>query len=161
MPFPSPTGPASQRVPYAFKLHYISSAFLPGNGPCSGLGASSWAAPLLSFLHSEELLVFSSSPPAPFLLRAVLMRAWTLQEPLVLGRAQDVWRRVNISSAPALCQAFQHVAWLQLAPHPQGGTWEWAVPGKGGTTQSHSTQGAIGKAAAGHCPTQEFHQLHR
>lgn len=31
--FPSPTGPASQRVPYAFKLHYISSAFLPGNSP--------------------------------------------------------------------------------------------------------------------------------
>lgn len=81
--FPSPTGPASQRVPYAFKLHYISSAFLPGNGPCSRLGASSWAAaPLLSFLNSEELLVFSSSPPAPFLPRAVLMRAQTLQKPL-------------------------------------------------------------------------------
>lgn len=78
--FPSPTGPASQRVPYAFELHYISSAFLPGNGPCSGLGASGWAAPLLSFLHSEELLAFSSSPPAPFLLRAVLMRARTLQK---------------------------------------------------------------------------------
>lgn len=59
---PSPTGPASQRAPYAFKLHYISSAFLPANGPCSGLGASGRAAPLLSFLHAEENCRRSAAP---------------------------------------------------------------------------------------------------
>lgn len=40
VPFPPPQD-WHPGVPYTFKLHYISSAFLPGNGPCSGLSASS------------------------------------------------------------------------------------------------------------------------